>query len=269
MSEQIQSVDKPIQPLKSVEQTQELKEPKHHLPIKVLLIALVFILGSVVGVYGYQWYQMQNEVVEMPSNVETPRRDVSTMPSNQTADWETYRNEEYGITFDYPNTWEFEINTYEKEKILSIFKPSNTVYEFQFNTHLIVRSGSQSDIDLIDEKVKSFIGSLNSTAGLADYEPQQTDKDDRSINGVAWSIYTFTFNNPYPSNPPHNQLVAAYSIKGNRMYNFTIGVDSVNNKNLANQILSTFRFLDEGEMNQDTSTLPSIPIVSTLKTIAN
>lgn len=63
----------------------------------LIIVICVFIFG---GILAWQYYEMAKEKVETPG-VEGPEGTVK----DETADWETYRNEEYGYEMKYPKDW--------------------------------------------------------------------------------------------------------------------------------------------------------------------
>lgn len=57
---------------------------------KAIIIIIVLAVLVVGGIYAYQYWQ--------GGEVKTPQE-------NETANWQTYKNEEYGFEIDYPETW--------------------------------------------------------------------------------------------------------------------------------------------------------------------
>lgn len=69
----------------------------------LFLVALILLIGGVVFV----WMKKQEKsVVPVPNNPNPTETKQEENPSpTDTAGWITYRNEEIGIQFDYPNSW--------------------------------------------------------------------------------------------------------------------------------------------------------------------
>ncbi len=66
-------------------------------PIAIIIIVVCALLVG--GIVVWQYYGIPKEEEKTPEE----------LPTNETPDWETYRNEEYGFEIDYPaDGWEFE-----------------------------------------------------------------------------------------------------------------------------------------------------------------
>ena len=70
----------------------------------ILILVVVLMLG-VIGFAGYQYYKMYTggPIAKIPSELFYP----SPTP-DQIANWKTYRNEEHGFEFRYPDDWVIE-----------------------------------------------------------------------------------------------------------------------------------------------------------------
>jgi len=81
---------------------------------KAIVVAVVgtalFIIGG--GIYEFRTTKCGQEVTPNP----TTSIILTPAPSNETADWKTYRNEEYGFEFKYPESW----GEVREKEILSI-----------------------------------------------------------------------------------------------------------------------------------------------------
>ena len=71
-------------------------------PIGILVIVLAAAIAGA-GIFAYQYYWSLEEEVEIPEE---------TQPKDETADWKTYRNEEYGFEIKYPT--DFKVNQNEE-----------------------------------------------------------------------------------------------------------------------------------------------------------
>src|SRR3989344_7778427 len=74
-------------------------EPSHHKPLKLILIIIGILLGSAILVFEYQSINQPNNVETWPTPV--PQESISPTPE-ETSEWKTYRNEEYGFEFQHP-----------------------------------------------------------------------------------------------------------------------------------------------------------------------
>lgn len=77
-------------------------------PVAIIIIVVVGIL-AIGGVLAYQYWWPPEEV---------ERAEVKT-PADETTDWETYRNEEYGYEVRYPSDWKF----YDEKIIITFCGP--------------------------------------------------------------------------------------------------------------------------------------------------
>ena len=70
-----------------------------------IIIIVAVAVAAVGSIFAYQYYSMPKEVIKNPvieiPNTETPKIEA---PKNETASWKTYRNDEYGFEFKYPES---------------------------------------------------------------------------------------------------------------------------------------------------------------------
>jgi len=81
----------------------------------IVIVAIVAVGGALA--YRYMW-SSDEPIDKMMMRTETPK--------DETADWQTYRNEEYGFELKYPSKWQFLENSWKNNK--SIF-PTFSFYE--------------------------------------------------------------------------------------------------------------------------------------------
>jgi len=82
-------------------------------PIAIIIIVVCALLVG--GIVVWQYLEMPEEEEEAPEE---------KVSEDETADWETYRNEEYGFEFKYPNNWQIEQDVYSYRTTFG-FSPIN------------------------------------------------------------------------------------------------------------------------------------------------
>ncbi|MFH1899839.1 MAG: PsbP-related protein [Patescibacteria group bacterium] len=81
-------------------------------PIAIILI----IIGVLAVGGGIYYYQTQTEPI-ISQSTPTP----SSTPQDETANWQTYRNEKYGVEFKYPADYEIESEYIYGEPVITLF----------------------------------------------------------------------------------------------------------------------------------------------------
>ena len=71
------------------------------MPKLILAVVLIVCIGAVMGLMGYALTKKQTRV-EAPE-VKTPDEIIE----DEIADWQTYRNEEFGFEIKYPEEWNY------------------------------------------------------------------------------------------------------------------------------------------------------------------
>lgn len=72
------------------------KNPQTNWKYILIVATLAFLVGG--GILGYQYWWLPRQEIAMPE-IEIPKKPVE----DETADWKTYRNEEYGFEVKYPD----------------------------------------------------------------------------------------------------------------------------------------------------------------------
>lgn len=238
-----------------------------------LLLVLFILLFSVIGVMGYKYYevkqQLDNQQPSVPSlspqvvtGSPTPMSSLTTEP-NPTADWETYINEEYGFEFKYPPLFDTQATkkqltdynkTQEKEsgrsltkvKFFSIYAEkdgTNTAGEpIRGKTSELSGFVRKDDKGKTLEELKTRITSdLNEGVldGYLGYDPLLRFVDINGVQAIRY-IKCGMFCTEIVTIPVQNDYIEIqlYSISS-----IVIDVDEIDF--MLDQILSTFRFLDE------------------------
>lgn len=183
------------------------------------LVALILLFGAFV--YAQKLARENYDKVSAVAleaqwkteEIKQKRLQNPTVTINSTADWQTYRNDEYGFEFKYPEEWELE-NEYSGDDGMSV------------GFHEIKNSNLTLFISVGDEDEK------NGIERLAAEQKSEIKKSARTIGGVdadyfggviefsSYNAFIFSQNNNY-------FVISDYNI----------------DKLLLNQILSTFRFV--------------------------
>ncbi len=92
-----------------------------------LIICVIFLVGTLLGVAGYL---AKNKPVKIQQPQIPPVTETVKSVEDETANWKTYRNEEYGFEFKYPRTLTLsENNNYkssEDQRLLQLNKSTDT-----------------------------------------------------------------------------------------------------------------------------------------------
>lgn len=195
--------------------------------IWIPLVLIVLIAG---GFFAWQYFGVQQKAAEN-------RGEKITEGEIDTSNWQTYRNEEFGFEVKYPEDW----SSNTEEKFVRIFGSEHMISE---------KKCKQQEQALIKDKVA--FGPSGCRFGLFVSIVHKKDIDQRYYD--VWTLYTlpnvqkaFVLNRDYL--PPH--LAIAIPMQSDQdkhvlieFFLTEVGL-SDQKKKFLNQILSTFRFVEE------------------------
>lgn len=181
---------------------------------------MIISLGALFGAVGYL---AKNKPVKIQQPQASPAAEPAKSVEDETADWKTYRNEEYGFEFKYPKTFNLGTNLilYDWTKEI-VIGPG----EFYYKT------GQSRWKNRMVHRVNYTIGDL--CISPEDIAPV-TDYDLSQINCVIYQVdrnYVIKY-----SDPDSVDYILGLN-KGEIVYTFNKANDF-----LFDQILSTFNFI--------------------------
>ena len=197
-------------------------------------ILIVGILAAVLagGFFAWQWFGGTEEVVQ-----------------DETADWETYRNEQYGIEFRYPNDW-----ILDDKEALSISLPDQTKNIIQINVSNGVSgredesmSPCQPDISSVVYQVGKLRNSQQTFEGFVNFQIENPERGlPPTVKPKLISMIVGGRNALKIEEAVDNCDAEFYYIEqgSDRYTTISFIVDKNGDKLIINQMLSTFKFLE-------------------------
>ncbi|MFA4873593.1 MAG: PsbP-related protein [Patescibacteria group bacterium] len=200
-------------------------EPRQQL--KKILWAVLSVLAVIVLI-GWVVWTYQKTINETDKMAQAP-----AISHKSTADRETYRNEEYGFSFEYPKSWFFEADN----STIKLWErlEDKSLWEAQPKVRVRPSKFDNSDIEKFAQNVVGF-GNYSSLAeGIK--------------NSVGDYQYSYTYINNYKIFKVHEPGMID-GIYHHFFYNDNFVIDfqaagKVDTDSEFNQILSTFKFLDK------------------------
>lgn len=229
----------PVQEPPSVLKPTEPSKSNRFLVLTLSLLTLILLAST--GYLAYQNMQLKKQIAQ-PSASPSP-----TSTPDPTANWKTYTNHEYGYSVEYPSDWK-----------VSEAKPPNTP-DWPYD---ILQENQLHEVKFLEEKIDTWPGSF---VILVNKNPENFDTKSWASNYFVPLISDPTVNLAEPQGEISINNHTAYKfsvfefdgyrteiglVKNGNIYMFTFTDDTPNDPNLEehkeiyNQILSTFKFLE-------------------------
>ena len=192
-----------------------------------IIVVVMVIIGG--GILAWQYFGVPKEEVRAPEEVPEKEEVIE----DETADWKTYRNEEYGFEIKYPKDCHIEIykNFLAAELNVAISNTKGSLYSspeaFVFIIEVFDNPNHLSAKDIAEQHLL--------------ISGQETILKELNINGI-----------PAVQTDPYYKVADIYYFADTFIVNYTktkafeMGGKSTSkgNFNIVDQILSTFRLLE-------------------------
>ena len=190
---------------------------------KVITLILSLFILTLLIVWTYN--SLYSKPIEQNSNV--------NVEQIKNSDWLTYRNEEYGFEFRYPEDWEF--NESKSSRLFSEIGPIGDMYSF--------RSPDKNQNDL-PFSLRAYV-----IPGVHDYNTMDYFNYAHEGDRVSYNVYELVNinNNEFYKivSIPSESFIAYIMIHNNIYYEisyFNTRIDDLNED--TEKIINTFRFID-------------------------
>jgi hypothetical protein len=145
---------------------------------------------------------------------------------DETANWKTYRNEEYGFEIRYPSEWQYKAD----KNYIGFYDPQGT--KFVAPNKLTIRVLSKENNISLDKWVQE-LPEIKSGFGISGKPPSGSFRD---INSISFYVIDTT------NEEGANIIANAFLEKNSSVIKFSKDLLTANSRGIFDQILSTFRF---------------------------
>jgi len=202
--------------------------PTHsHKRLKIILSVFALLLMTIVFILLYRIFTAP--IYDFYTDSPPPIPQKSPSPTlDETTEWKTYRNDEYGFEFQYPDTWFFQEppNWSDKE----------SVYFFEVGITPEYSLGGHPGNEVL------FLTLLDYPNSLETYRQDLLQLGEEDVTVTMIQI------DSKPALKIHRNSTIGYVFKVNNDFMLSIGSNTVDQTTI-DQILSSFRFVEEEKTN--------------------
>lgn len=220
----------------------------------LILVLVSFLI--ITGMFAYQWWQTNGELVRQVKENEILTKQINELQkqkeglekeikelkiTGETADWKTYRNEEYGYEMKYPEDWTIE--EYPKGEIfflaLPLVKEDPGVRPYTIKVKILENPEELSTDQWLTNKIND--GTIVPISEISDF----------TIDNINGKKFIEIEHIPGEDEITGEPMVAefehesAYICRNNLVYNLAVLANLPPSYLHFDQILSTFGFIEE------------------------
>ncbi|MBU6389538.1 hypothetical protein KGQ71_03410 [Patescibacteria group bacterium] len=174
--------------------------PKSSLFPVVILAVIVVGLASGIGVYAYQKHQQNTSEQNLQSQINTLKSQLAAKPSSatsalsiapSTADWKTFTDPDYGLSFKYPNSW----------SAGAIVNETAGTYPFTFDANAAAFNASDATVHVLLTSYAALNNDVNKSKlqKLRDIYSAKAVVNGLLPNGVIYDNASAFLDNSYPA----------------------------------------------------------------------
>jgi len=202
------------------------------------IIILVLITLAVTGYFGYKNYWPK------PQTLTTPTPIADQAPNGNLANWKTYTNQEFGFSIKYPSDYSLHDDgpnevEQQKEKGQQISGTQPAILDTITFSNL---AKNQFSISIFPKTPNADINNVYEFSGICG-----TQFADKTISNQISQLGNIQYKRVQQSLPDKKVMtdICLYNFNGNLI---TLRSSDSSTSNLLDQILSTFKFLNQEEI---------------------